>query len=293
MREPEVLQPRSTSALVEALGRATPQSRLIAGGSDLMLHLRQSAQLPDTLIDLSGVAELQGICINGTRMHIGSMTRFGEIAESTAVRQGAACLAQAAASVGSMQIRNMATIGGNVANASPCADAVPALLVLQADVGILNSSGHTERRALTEVLQAASEDRMPRNEVIVDFSFELLGANLRSAFAKVGARTSVTIAKINAALVVECAGPKQVISRARAAFGSLGAFGFVDPACGGLLLGRHIDLDTANLFAQACTDMVDRRIPQRASRPYKRLAIKGIAHDLIANLTPFTKQETL
>jgi CO/xanthine dehydrogenase FAD-binding subunit len=293
MREPEVLQPRSTSALVEALGRTTPQSRLIAGGSDLMLHLRQSAQLPDTLIDLSGVAELQGICINGNRMHIGSMTRFGEIAESSAVLSGAACLAQAAASVGSMQIRNMATIGGNVANASPCADAVPALLVLQADVGILNSNGQTERRALTEVLQAASEDRMPRNEVIVDFSFELLGANLRSAFAKVGARTAVTIAKINAALVVECAGQDQVISRARAAFGSLGAFGFVDPACGDLLVGRHLDLETASLFAQACTDMVDRSIPQRASRPYKRLAIKGIAHDLITNLTPIAKQETL
>jgi CO/xanthine dehydrogenase FAD-binding subunit len=293
MLEPNVLQPKCLSTLVEALGRTTPQSRVIAGGTDLMLHLRQSAQLPDTLIDLSGVAELQGICINGTRMHIGSMTRFGEIAENTAVHQGAACLAQAAASVGSMQIRNMATIGGNVANASPCADAVPALLVLRADVGILTSNGQTKRRALTDVLQAASHDRLPRNEVIVDFSFELLGTSLRSAFAKVGARTAVTIAKINAALVVECAGPKQFISHASAAFGSLGAFGFVDPACGEILMGRHLDLETANLFAQACTDMVDRSIPQRASRPYKRLAIKGIAHDLIANLTPLTKQETL
>ena len=293
MREPNILQPKCLSTLVEALGRTTPQSRLIAGGTDLMLHLRQSAHLPDTLIDLSGVTELQGICINGTRMHIGAMTRFGEIAESTAVRQGATCLAQAASSVGSMQIRNMATIGGNVANASPCADAVPALLVLQADVGILNCNGHTERRALTDVLQAASKDRLPHNEVIVDFSFELLGANLRSAFAKVGARSAVTIAKINAALVVECAGPDQVITHARAAFGSLGAFGFVDPACGDLFVGRYLDLDTANRFAQGCTDMVDMRISQRASRHYKRLAIKGIAHDLIANLTSLSEQETL
>ena len=285
MREPKVLQPTCIATLVEALGQTTQQSQAIAGGTDLMLHLRQATQLPDLLLDLSGVSELQGIRIDGTRMVIGSMTRFVEISESAAVLKSATCLAQAAAGVGSMQIRNMATIGGNVANASPCADTVPALLVLRADVGILKCDGSIERRPLIEVLRAASRHSMPHDEVIYDFSFELLPAHARSAFAKLGARSAVTIAKINAALVVECASPGASIGVARAAFGSLASVAFVDETCGKALIGQPLDAAAVLRFSEAATALVDRSIPNRASRPYKRLAIRGLAHDLIAALS--------
>jgi CO/xanthine dehydrogenase FAD-binding subunit len=258
---------------------------VIAGGTDLMLHLRQASKLPDVLLDLSGVAELQGIRTEGTRMVIGAMSRFTEIAGNVTVLKSATCLAQAAASVGSMQIRNMATIGGNVANASPCADTVPALLVLQADVGILKSDGRILRRPLAEVLHAASQNLLPHEEVIFDFSFELLAANARSAFAKLGARSAVTIAKINAALVVEYSSPMEPVSAARAAFGSLASVAFMDETCGRALVGQPLDAAAADRFAEAATALVDRSIPNRASRPYKRLAIRGIAHDLVAGLS--------
>jgi CO/xanthine dehydrogenase FAD-binding subunit len=284
MREPKILQPTCISTLVEALGHTTQQSQLIAGGTDLMLHLRQATQLPDVLLDLSGVTELQGIRTEGTRMVIGAMTRFAEIAGNAAVLKSATCLAQAAASVGSMQIRNMATIGGNVANASPCADTVPALLVLQADVGILKSDGSIVRRPLTEILRAASQNLLPHDEVIYDFSFELLAPTARSSFAKLGARSAVTIAKINAALVVEYPGSGEPVSMARAAFGSLASVAFVDEVCSGALVGQPLDAPAADRFAEVATALVDRSIPNRASRPYKRLAIRGIAHDLVAGL---------
>jgi len=285
MREPKILQPTCISMLVDALGHMTLQSQAIAGGTDLMLHLRQATQLPDVLLDLSGVAELQGIRTEGTRMVIGAMSRFAEIAGNVTVLQSATCLAQAAASVGSMQIRNMATIGGNVANASPCADTLPALLVLQADVGILKSDGSVVRRPLTEIVRAASQNLLPHNEVIYDFSFDLLSSNARSAFAKLGARSAVTIAKINAALVVEYPGPGEPVSVARAAFGSLASVAFVDETCSQALVGRPIDTAAADRFAEAAAALVDRSIPNRASRPYKRMAIRGIAHDLVAGLS--------
>ena len=284
MREPTILQPTSIATLIEALAQTTQQSQVIAGGTDLMLHLRQATQLPDVLLDLSGVAELQGIRIEGTRMFIGAMTRFAEIAGNETVLRSATCLAQAAASVGSMQIRNMATIGGNVANASPCADTVPALLALQADAGILLCDGSIQRRPLTEVIRAASQKLLPHNELIFDFSFEVLPAHARSAFAKLGARSAVTISKLNAALVVEYLSPGASVCVARAAFGSLASVAFVDETCSKALLGQPLDAAATDRFAEAATALVDRSIPNRASRPYKRLAIRGIAHDLVAGL---------
>jgi CO/xanthine dehydrogenase FAD-binding subunit len=161
---------------------------------------------------------------------------------------------------------------------------VPALLVLQADVGVLRRDGSVLRRPLTEVLHAASQNLLPHDELIYDFSFELLTTNARSAFAKLGARSAVTIAKISAALVVEYPGRGEQVMVARAAFGSLASTAFVDETCGKTLVGQPLDAAAAQRFAEAATALVDRSIPNRASRPYKRLAIRGVAHDLIAGL---------
>ena len=288
MREPLVLQPHKLASLVEALRQTTLNSRFIAGATDLMLHLQQTVLMPDLLLDLTGVPELAGIRVQGNRLHIGAMARFDQLAQNSLVLSGAACLAQAAASVGSMQIRGMATLGGNVANASPCADTVPALLALQADVGILKSDGTIERRALTDVLDAARRKCLPHDEVLFDFSFNALGKGTRSGFAKLGARSAVTIAKLNAALVIECTGRDGVVTSARAAFGSLAPVAMVDFDVGQSLVGRPLDEEAIHNFAQACTALVHRAIPARASRPYKRLAIQGLAHDLIAALRSAT-----
>ncbi len=284
MREPRVLQPADLSSLVEALGRTTPASRVIAGATDLMLNLRQATQWPDLLLDLSGVQALRGIRAQGARLHVGAMTRFDELARDATVRHRAACLAQAAASVGSMQIRGMATVGGNVANASACADTVPALLVLRSDVGMLTRRGAVERRPLVDVLDAASRRALAHDEVLFDFSFDLPGAGQRSGFAKLGARSAVTIAKLNAALVVECTGPDEVVTQARVAFGSLAPVAMVDPRCSEPLLGRPLGAESIQGFAEACAALVDRAIPRRASRGYKRMAIRGLAHDVVAAL---------
>ena len=135
MNRPELLAPRDLAALAAALGRATPDSRLLAGGTDLMLRLRTSVVRPDLLIDLSGLRELSFIRKERGLIRIGAMTTFAQMQRNAMLEIHASCLARAAAHVGSLQIRNVATLGGNVANASPCADAIPALLVLDAQVG--------------------------------------------------------------------------------------------------------------------------------------------------------------
>jgi len=245
-----------------------------------MLEFRTSGLRPDLLIDLSGLRELSFIREEHGLIHIGAMTTFAEIQRNAMLRTRASCLARAAAHVGSVQIRNVATIGGNVANASPCADAVPALLVLDAQVGVLNHAGSVERRPLHDVLVEAGTTTLGPGEAILEFSFAPLSERQRGAFAKIGARSSVAVAKLNAAMIVTLDEAQRTISEAKIAFGSVAPMAFVDDRVAAVLRGRTVYGSTIEAFEAACSSMVSRSIPDRSSLPYKRHAVRGLAHDL-------------
>jgi CO/xanthine dehydrogenase FAD-binding subunit len=280
MNRPALLAPRDLASLAAALGRATPDSRLIAGGTDLMLRLRTSGVRPDLLIDLSGLREFSFIRKERGLIRIGAMTTFAQMQRNAMLGIHASCLARAAAQVGSVQIRNVATIGGNVANASPCADAIPALLVLDAQVGVLNRAGNVERRPLQDLLVEADKTTLGPDEAIVDFSFVPLSEGQRSAFGKVGARSSVAVAKLNAAMIVKLDETQRTVSEAKIAFGSIAPTAFVDDRVAAVLRGKPVNSGTIESFAGACSSMVSRSIPNRSSLPYKRHAVRGLAHDL-------------
>lgn len=279
MNGPELIAPRKLAHLAAALRRATRASRLVAGGTDLMLQQLAGGR-PDLLIDLSGLRELSFIRRERGLIRIGALTTFAEMQRDATLAVHARCLASAAAQVGSAQIRNIATLGGNVANASPCADAMPALLVLDAEVGIMNPSGNVERRALRDLVAAAGKTHLQADQAIVDFSFAPLAQGERSAFGKVGVRSSVAVAKLNAALVVTLERTRPRISEAKIAFGSIAPAAFVDEGVAAVLRGRPLASATLEAFAAACSSMVSRSIPERGSLPYKRHAVRGLAHDL-------------
>jgi carbon-monoxide dehydrogenase medium subunit len=247
-----------------------------------MLKLRDGARRPDLLIDLSGLRELAFIRDEPGMIRIGALTTFAQIQRDATLARHAHCLARAAAHVGSAQIRNVATLGGNVANASPCADAIPALLALGADVGVLSHSGAIERRPLHDLLAAAGGTTLRPGEAVVDLCLVPLSAGQRSAFGKVGARSSVAVAKLNAALVIRLDGTGQAIADARIAFGSVAAVAFVDGGVSAMLRGTRLDAGTVEEFASACSTAVSRSIPDRSSLSYKRHAVRGLAHDLWA-----------
>jgi CO/xanthine dehydrogenase FAD-binding subunit len=284
MIAPERLAPRDVAALAAALSRATPRTRLVAGATDLALELRAAGERPDLLVDLSGLRDLAFIRRDGERIRVGALTTFAQLQHDPMISAGARCLASAASRVGSAQIRNVATIGGNVAHASPCADSIPALLALGADVGILGADGAVVRRDLRELLDPAAGARLRTGEAIVDFSFPSLGTLQRSAFAKVGARTSVAVAKLNAALVITLDAARRSVLEARVAFGSVAPTAHVSEAVGAALRGRTLDGHAAAAFADACAALVAAAIPDRSSMPYKMQAIRGLADDLWSSL---------
>jgi CO/xanthine dehydrogenase FAD-binding subunit len=277
--QPTVLTPGEISELAAALRAATPRTRLLAGGTDLVRSMRWDGLAPDAIIDLGGVRELAGVREEGGRLLVGAATTLTEVQTDPLILRHAPCLAQAAATMGSVQIRNIATIGGNIANASPCGDTIPVLLALEATVRVLRPDGSTSERPVREVVTGYESTSLAHDEVITHVLFAPLPASCRSAFVKIGSRTTVTIARLSMAVVVEHDPQSGVLGAPRVGLGALGETAFREAALETFLDGRRADGETASLFAEACTAAVQRAIPGRYSLPYKQAAAVGLAED--------------
>jgi CO/xanthine dehydrogenase FAD-binding subunit len=133
-------RPTRLDDAVELLARHGPDCRLLAGGTDLIIRLRDGTARPNVVIDLKQIAELDGEIrdLPDGGLRIGALTTMTTIADDPRIRRDHQALAEAAAVVGSVQIRNRATLAGNVCNASPAADTAPSLLV---DGGVVEAHG--------------------------------------------------------------------------------------------------------------------------------------------------------
>src|SRR5687768_4461416 len=130
MRAFEYERPTSLADAFTLLAEPESDARLLAGGTDLIIRLRDGSIRPRTVVDLKGIAELDGdICEHDGYLRIGARTVMTDILADERIRRDYEALAEGAAVVGSAQIRNRATLAGNICNASPAADMAPALLV--------------------------------------------------------------------------------------------------------------------------------------------------------------------
>lgn len=145
MRPFSYLRPTTLPQTVEVLRRHASEAVLLAGGTDLLIALRDGAVRPTWVVDVKAVDALApGIAVEGDRVTIGATTVMTDIVGDPRIRRHFPALAEAAAVVGSVQIRNRATLAGNLCNASPAADTAPALLVYDAIVVAAGAEG--ERR---------------------------------------------------------------------------------------------------------------------------------------------------
>ncbi|HVB76812.1 MAG TPA: FAD binding domain-containing protein [Candidatus Nitrosotalea sp.] len=203
----EISVPRSLpDALVDLSSH--PDSRLIAGGTDVMVDINFGRSRPERLVSLRRLGELRRI-ERGERIFIGSGCTFTDLAAGV----DEPSLARAAATVGSVQIRNSGTVGGNLGTCSPAGDALPALLALDADVELGSSAG---RRVITlgEFMIGPRRTALRPGELILGVSWRRAGS--AQAFMKVGSRNAMVIAVASLALVLD-----RAQRRVRLALGSV------------------------------------------------------------------------
>lgn len=275
----DILTPATRDDLVAALSRATPRTRLLAGGTDLVREIRRPGHEPDLLVDLTGLRGFAGVRLDGGTLRVGALTTFTDLQRDPLVRQHALCLALAAAQVGSVQIRNAGTVGGNIANASPCADSATALTALDAEVTTVDGAGVTLTRPIGEVLLGPNRTSLAHDQAIVEFAFPALGPEYRTAFTKIGSRTAVSVARLSAALVVRFDAASGTLADVRLALGAVGGVAFRATEVEALLEGRPADEESAHILADGCVAAICGSIPDRPSLPYKRHAAIGLAYD--------------
>src|SRR4249920_3163727 len=160
-------RPTHLDEAVALLAEAGPEARPLAGGTDLIIRLRDGTIRPRTVVDVKGIAELDagiGETADGG-LRIGARTVMTDITEDQRVRRDYRALAEAAAYVGSVQIRNRATLAGNIGNASPAADTLPALLVYGARVVVVGPGG-ARTIPIDDVLVRSGVTTIERNELI-------------------------------------------------------------------------------------------------------------------------------
>lgn len=244
--------------------------RILAGGTDLYpATARQN--LPGPILDIAALDELRGIARTPAGWRIGAGATWAE-----AVRAGLppafAALAEAGREVGSVQIQNAATVMGNLCNASPAADGVPALMVLDAEVELASASGR-RRLGLSDFILGNRRTARAPGEIAVAIHVPAAAGQGRSAFEKLGARRYLVISIAMAAARVVVADGR--IAAAALAVGACSAVARRLPAVEAALVGQRADAPRIDAAAVAAAlDPID---DVRASAAYRREAAAEIA----------------
>lgn len=277
----EYLVPQTSAETLELVGRLGSKAKILAGGTDLLVLMKAKAVTPEYLIDINEVEEFKGIvCEQGKGAEIGAATKLAEIQFSEAITAKYPALSYAAGEVGSAQVRNMASLGGNSCNASPAAETPPPLVALGAKVVVSSMNGAREM-PLAEFIQDVRKVNLSEGEIVTRFI--LPEPALRSAcrYSYVGRRDAMEIDCVNMAVNLELGDDGETIKNVKLVMGSVFPRPLVSKAVPELLNGQKL---TDELIEKAAAAAVGEAKPIddiRASSEYRREMVAVLARRLL------------
>lgn len=189
--------PTTLPALFDLMQQYTGAYKLLAGGTDLLVRLKSGRIAPKAVIDIKAIPEIQGSIVRaGEKYIIGALTLMADMEFDPIILQTYPALAEAVHNVGSVQIRNRATIAGNLCNASPAADSAPALLIYNASVVCLSPRGE-RTLLLQDFITGPGKTALEVDEIVKQIVLPIPPTNQAAAFARLTRRKGVDLATIN------------------------------------------------------------------------------------------------
>ena len=258
-------------SLAEALSlMAADIYQPIAGGTDLIPQLRVSQ--PTRVLDVGGLG-LNTIGDDGEYIEIGAACTHTMITENKLVRQFAPLVGIASSMVGSCQIRNRGTIGGNIVNASPCADTVPALLIYDSEVTLESSTGTRTMKLSDFTTRPYTTDRKP-NELLRSIRCKKILNTTGHSYIKLGRRQAVNISRMTvaASLGIE----SDVIKDIRISGGSVFPVTSRMSELENILLNRKLTPELINEAGKFAAELMIKQSGYRWSTPYKEPVLTGL-----------------
>jgi len=270
------IRPDNLEEACDLLVRYKDRAKLIAGGTDLIIALREE-KLPNCLeiiIDISNLEELNHIKEEGKYIRIGSGVKHAEIAKNKLIKKYAPVLSMAASVVGSPQIRNRGTIVGNIVTASPAADTIPALIVLDS-ILVIRKGKEKRKMFLKDVFEGPNKVNLKSDEIVGEIYFEKLPLGAKSDFIKLARRNAVDKSRMNIAVVAQQNKSKE-ITDIRISVGSLTPIPGRFKDAEDLLLG---EIPTQDLIQKAGKKIAEEMINKsgyRWSTEYKEPVVKSL-----------------
>ena len=265
----------------ELLALAATGRRPVAGGTDLLVAAAHEGREPSRLVWTGSVPELAIVERLEGDLRIGSAASLGRIAGHDAVRTGAPAIAEAAGVVGSVQIRNVATLVGNLCNASPAADTVPPLAVHDALVEIGHDGAAVRTVAAEAFAKGPGRTVLSEGEVVTAITVRPLRPGEASAYQRFTVRKSMDLAFVGVAARVRLEEDGRTIRSAKIALGAVAPTVVIARAAAATLAGTIPDEDvlrSASLAAAAaCEPITD----LRASAEYRRRLVEVLTGDVV------------
>jgi len=263
--------PKGLDEALEVFSEQGERARALAGGTDLILFMERGRSRPELVVEVPTCPPFVGVEKSDNHIRIGSRTTMRELETSPLIRQHLPILAEAASEVGSVQIRNLATIGGNICTASPAGDTLPALLVLEASVR-LQRKGSKRIVPLEEFFVGPGATVRQPDELLTDILVPIPQGRIGMRFYKLAVRRYMDIAIVNVAALVEV-DEEGTITNARLALGSVAPTPLRAYEAEERLKGSPLNefvLDEAAKLAQAASRPIT---DQRGTAEYRRIMV--------------------
>lgn len=254
---------------LQALAASSGPARPVAGGTDLLLELQQGHHSPvDTLVDISRIPELTQLEVRGSELFIGAAVPVSEVTESPLVQQHALAVSEACGLIGGPQVRNTATLGGNVAQALPAADGMISLVAMDAQAEIASAEGLRCVPILSLFRGPGKSTLIPNREILVGFHLPLHSGGTASAFSRVMRPQGVALPILN--LAVWLAREGNQIRNIRIAVGPAGPTPQRASAVETCLRGKTFDEEALGCARKIWQETMHfRTSPQRATAEYR------------------------
>jgi len=271
----DYIRPPDLDGALEFLNTNGAETKILAGGTDIMVDMRSGALKTRFLLDVSRLDDLKKIELNDGQLSIGAAVTITELLESETIVASAPALQKAADKFASKQIRNVATIGGNVAHCSPCGDTIPPLLIHEAQAVVMNPAGQ-RNVTIEEMASGPYHCSLHPNELITHFVLEPKSQEVDFAdFQKIGRRQELAIARMSMAAMASKEDDNS-ISFLRFALGSCTPtphrFYEIEDFLMGKVPTENVLWEAGKILAEKMLDITGRR----PSAVYKEPAIQGL-----------------
>lgn len=275
------LFPKNIKEALSLLEEYKGEARLVSGATDLMLWIREEKVTPSVLVDVSDIPEMRFVSVENGKMTLGAAMTHAEIAANEAVKRIFPALSDGCRSVGSPQIRNIATLAGNIVSAQPAADSVVPMTALGAVCEIVSSDG-AHMRPLCELSKTVGESYVdPTKEILTKIEISVPAGKYGTAFKRIAPREAMALPVVNVAVMLE-ATEDGTISAARVVASPVAVVPFRAQMAEAHLIGKK---PSAELFAEAAKIAEDEASPRdslvRGSGAYRKVLVRDLVEQAL------------